>query len=65
MHNLTELPKEDKNKVNVDLAASCVAYRERLGKPIIDVEVERQQPEHLRDYSKDCYLSTFVRHHIL
>ncbi|MBG5894889.1 DNA polymerase III subunit theta, partial [Providencia rettgeri] len=27
MHNLAELSKEDKNKVNVDLAASGVAYR--------------------------------------
>lgn len=50
MHNLAELPKEDKDKVNVDLAASGVAYKERLGKPVIDVEVERQQPEHLREY---------------
>lgn len=35
MHNLAELSKEDKDKVNVDLAASGVAYRERLGKPVI------------------------------
>lgn len=48
MHNLAELSKEDKDKVNVDLAASGVAYRERFGKPVIDVEIERQQPEHLR-----------------
>ncbi|VEH55084.1 DNA polymerase III subunit theta [Providencia rustigianii] len=50
MYNLAELPKEDKDKVNVDLAASGVAYKERLGKPVIDVEVENQQPEHLREY---------------
>lgn len=53
MHNLAELSKEDKDKVNVDLSASGVAYKERLGKPVIDVEVERQQPEHLREYFRE------------
>ncbi|NIH23360.1 DNA polymerase III subunit theta [Providencia heimbachae] len=53
MHNLAELSKEDKDKVNVDLAASGVAYKERLGKPVIDVEIERQQPEHLREYFRE------------
>lgn len=53
MHNLAELSKEDKDKVNVDLAASGVAYRERLGKPVIGVEIERQQPEHLREYFRE------------
>ncbi|RFT12624.1 DNA polymerase III subunit theta [Providencia rettgeri] len=53
MHNLAKLPKEDKDKVNVDLATSGVAYHERLGKPVIDVEIERQQPEHLREYFRE------------
>ncbi len=53
MHNLAELSKEDKDKVNVDLAASGVAYRERLGKEAIDIEVEQQQPEHLREYFRE------------
>ncbi len=53
MYNLAELPKEDKDKVNVDLAASGVAYKERLGKPVIDVKIERQQPEHLREYFRE------------
>ncbi|MEX9295303.1 DNA polymerase III subunit theta [Providencia alcalifaciens] len=53
MHNLAELSKEDKDKVNVDLAASGVAYRERLGKSVIDIEVENQQPEHLREYFRE------------
>ncbi|EPL6456348.1 DNA polymerase III subunit theta [Providencia rettgeri] len=53
MHNLAELSKQDKGKVNVDLAASGVAYKERLGKPVIDVEIERQQPEHLREYFRE------------
>lgn len=42
MHNLAELSKEEKDKVNVDLAASGVAYRERLGKPVIDTESQKQ-----------------------
>lgn len=53
MHNLAELSKEDKDKVNVDLAASGVAYSERLGKPVIDIEVEQHQPEHLREYFRE------------
>lgn len=53
MHNLAELSKEDKEKVNVDLAASGVAYKERLSKPVIDVEIERQQPEHLLEYFRE------------
>ncbi len=32
-HNLAELSKEEMDKVNVDLAASGVAYKERLNKP--------------------------------
>ncbi|EJD6391764.1 hypothetical protein M0L62_RS07335 [Proteus mirabilis] len=35
--NLASLTQKEKDKVNVDLAASGVAYRERLGKPVIDV----------------------------
>ncbi|XVH60704.1 DNA polymerase III subunit theta [Providencia hangzhouensis] len=50
MHNLSELPKEDKDKVNVDLAASGVAYKERLNMPVVASEVERQQPAHLREH---------------
>ncbi|EPL9572503.1 DNA polymerase III subunit theta [Providencia rettgeri] len=53
MYNLAKLPKEDKDKVNVDLAASGVSYKERLGKPVIDIEVENQQPEHLREYFRE------------
>ncbi|WP_294103192.1 DNA polymerase III subunit theta [Providencia sp.] len=53
MQNLAELSKEDKDKVNVDLAASGVAYKERLGKPVIDIEIENQQPEYLREYFRE------------
>lgn len=51
--NLANLSQEEKDKINVDLAASGVAYKERLGKPVIDVEIERQQPEHLREYFRE------------
>lgn len=48
--NLANLSQEEKDKVNVDLAASGVAYKERLNMPVVASEVERQQPEHLRTY---------------
>ncbi len=48
--NLAELTQEEKDKINVDLAASGVAYKERLNMPVVASEVERQQPAHLREY---------------
>lgn len=42
--NLANLPQEEKDKINVDLAASGVAYKERLNMPVVASEVERQQP---------------------
>ncbi len=42
--NLANLTQEEKDKVNVDLAASGVAYKERLNMPVVASEVERQQP---------------------
>lgn len=53
MHNIANLQQNEKDKINADLAASGVAYRERLGKPVIDIEVENQQPEHLREYFRE------------
>lgn len=49
-HNLGDLPREEREKVNADLAASSVAYKERLNLPVIAEQVEREQPEHLREY---------------
>ncbi|RMA89427.1 LOW QUALITY PROTEIN: DNA polymerase-3 subunit theta [Enterobacter sp. WP_7_1] len=49
-HNIAEKPQEDRDKVNVDLAASGVVYKERLNMPVIAEVVMREQPEHLRDY---------------
>ncbi|HCM63026.1 MAG TPA: DNA polymerase II, partial [Morganella sp. (in: Bacteria)] len=33
MHNLANLPQDEKDKLNTDLAASGIAYKERLGLP--------------------------------
>lgn len=46
-HNIAAKSKEERDKVNVDLAASGVAYKERMNLPS---EVERQQPEELQEY---------------
>lgn len=48
--NIAAKPQEDRDKVNVDLAASGVAYKERLNMPVIAEVVMREQPVHLRDY---------------
>ncbi|WP_099330534.1 DNA polymerase III subunit theta, partial [Erwinia amylovora] len=46
--NLAARSPEERAKVNADLAASGVAYRERLNLPVIPAETERQQPQELR-----------------
>ncbi|EAN3488435.1 DNA polymerase III subunit theta [Salmonella enterica] len=48
--NIAAKSQEERDKVNVDLAASGVAYKERLNMPVIAEVVMRDQPEHLRDY---------------
>ncbi len=48
--NIANLTQEEKDKVNVDLMASGVAYKECLNMPVVASEVERQQPAHLRAY---------------
>ncbi|HCS4220156.1 TPA: DNA polymerase III subunit theta [Klebsiella aerogenes] len=49
-HNIAAKSSEEQGKVSVDLAASGVAYKERLNIPVIPEVVMREQPEHLRDY---------------
>lgn len=49
-HNIAAKTKDEQDKVNVDLAASGVAYKERLNMPVITEQVAREQPEHLREY---------------
>lgn len=48
--NIAAKSKEEQDKVNVDLAASGVAYKERLNMPVVAEVVAREQPEHLREY---------------
>ncbi|WP_427167950.1 DNA polymerase III subunit theta [Citrobacter koseri] len=48
--NIAAKPKDEQDKINVDLAASGVAYKERLNMPVISEQVAREQPEHLREY---------------
>ncbi|HCM5107197.1 TPA: DNA polymerase III subunit theta [Klebsiella pneumoniae] len=48
--NIAAKSKDEQDKVNVDLAASGVAYKERLNMPVVAEVVAREQPDHLRDY---------------
>lgn len=52
-HNIASRSSEERARVNVDLAASGVAYKERLNQPVIPHEVEMQQPAELREYFKE------------
>lgn len=48
--NISKHSKEDLDRIAVDLAASGVAYKERLNQPIVPEIVAREQPEELREY---------------
>ncbi|EMM5415322.1 DNA polymerase III subunit theta [Citrobacter farmeri] len=48
--NIAAKSKKEQDKVNADLSASGVAYKERLNMPVVAEVVMREQPEHLRDY---------------
>ncbi|MCI9500201.1 MAG: DNA polymerase III subunit theta [Enterobacter hormaechei subsp. steigerwaltii] len=48
--NIAAKIQDDRDKVNVDMAASGVEYKERLNMSVIAEQVAREQPEHLRDY---------------
>lgn len=48
--NIAAKSKEEQDRVSVDLAASGVAYKERLNMPVVAEVVAREQPEHLREY---------------
>jgi len=52
-HNLAARSREERDRINVDLAASGVAYKERMNLPVIAMEVEMQQPAELREYFKE------------
>lgn len=52
-YNLALLPKDEMDKINVDLLASGVAFKERYNIAVIAEAVEREQPEHLREYFRE------------
>ncbi|MCA1920666.1 DNA polymerase III subunit theta [Buttiauxella noackiae] len=52
-HNLAELPQDEMDKINVDLAAAGVAFKERYNMPVIAEVVEREQPVHLREWFRE------------
>nr|WP_314263602.1 DNA polymerase III subunit theta [uncultured Moellerella sp.] len=52
-YNLAELSKEEMDKLNVDLAASGIAFKERYNMPVIAEMVEQTQPESLRAYFRE------------
>lgn len=52
-HNLAARSREERDRINVDLAASGVAFKERMNLPVIAMEVEMQQPTELREYFKE------------
>ncbi|MBD8129256.1 DNA polymerase III subunit theta [Pantoea agglomerans] len=52
-HNLAARSREERDRINVDLAASGVAYKERMNMPVIAMEVEMQQPETLKEYFRE------------
>ncbi|KAF6685265.1 DNA polymerase III subunit theta [Pantoea sp. EKM20T] len=52
-HNLAARSREERDRINVDLAASGVAYKELMNQPVIPHEVEMQQPEAMRDYFRE------------
>lgn len=52
-HNLASRSREERDRINVDLAASGVAYKERMNLPVIAMEVEMQQPAELSEYFKE------------
>lgn len=51
--NLAHLPQDDMDKINVDLAAGAVAFKERYNMPVVAEQVEREQPEALRAWFRE------------
>ncbi|OAT46438.1 DNA polymerase III theta subunit [Proteus hauseri ATCC 700826] len=55
-YNLSELTQEEKDKINVSLAASGVAFKERYNMPIVAEAIAREQPEYLRTFFQERLL---------
>lgn len=52
-YNLAHLDKQEMDKVNVDMAAASVAYKERMNMPVIPAKVEGEQLDALRAYFRE------------
>lgn len=52
-YNLAELPRDERDKIDVDLHASGIAYKERYGMPFNYREIEALIPANLKDYFKE------------
>lgn len=48
--NIAAKSKDEQDKVNFDLAASGVEYKERLNMPVIAEQVAREQQDQLCEY---------------
>jgi DNA polymerase-3 subunit theta len=55
--NIASFSKDEQDKVSVDKAAAAVAWQERMNKPVVHELVEREQPEHLREYIREIACS--------
>ena len=51
--NIASFSKHDQDTVSLDKAAAAVAWQERMNKPVVPELVEREQPEHLRQYFRE------------
>lgn len=52
-YNLAALAQDEKDRVNVDLAAAGVAYKERYNMPVVAEIVEREQPAALQSWFRE------------
>lgn len=52
-HNLAQLPRYELDKMNVDLAAAGVAFKERYQIPVQANAVEQAQPAALHDWFRE------------
>ncbi|MFY1037484.1 DNA polymerase III subunit theta [Pantoea agglomerans] len=52
-HNIAAKDRLERDEINVDLAVSGVAGKERMNNPVIPMETELQQPEVLWEYFRE------------
>lgn len=52
-YNLAERTQEERDKINVDLAAAAVAFKERYAMPVMPDAVAREQPALYQRYFQE------------